>query len=78
MSELEEITMVDSDTRIERVARALCQADGKKPDDEHQTRETETTRIGAARGPKRIPNWRNYVKAATKFVAAFDVLNKNS
>jgi hypothetical protein len=72
----------ESDPRVERVARALCQADGKPPDGEHETHEYKATRIGAAHqyGPKRIPNWTGYgyVKEATRFAAAVDALNKNS
>jgi|HubBroStandDraft_6_1064221.scaffolds.fasta_scaffold207909_4 hypothetical protein len=72
--------MSESDQRIERVARAICQAEGEDPDAEHLTHENETTRVGAAYqfGPKSIPNWHDYKKEATKFVAAFDALNKNS
>ena len=68
------------DPRIERVARALCQADGKNPNAEHQTHENETTRVGAAYqiGPKSIPNWYDYATEAKKFVAAFDALHENS
>jgi hypothetical protein len=72
--------MSENDPRIERVARAICLAEGEDPDAEHLTHEHETTKVGAThqRGPKSIPNWRDYVKEATKFVAAFDALNKNS
>ena len=70
----------ENDPRIERVARALCQVDGKDPDAEHQTDERETKQVGNARqfGYKNIPSWRDYVTEATKFVAAFDALHKNS
>jgi hypothetical protein len=70
--------MSESDPRIERVARSICQAEGEDPDAEHLTHQNETTRVGTAFefGPKRIPNWQGYVKEATKFVAAFDALNK--
>jgi hypothetical protein len=66
------------DPRIECVARALCQADGKNPNAEHQTH--ETTRVGAAYqfGPKSIPNWYDYATEAKKFVAAFEALHENS
>ena len=69
----------ENDPRIERVARALCEVDGKDPDAEHQTRERETKRVGNAMefGYKSIPNWQVYAKEATKFVAAFDALHKN-
>jgi hypothetical protein len=72
--------MNESDPRIERVARAICQAEGEDPDAEHLTHENETTRVGGAfeRRQRSIPNWQDYVKEATKFVAAFDALNKNS
>jgi hypothetical protein len=70
----------ENDPRIERVARALCQTDGKDPDAKRQTNERETKWIGpnaVEEGFKSIPNWRNYVNEATKFVAAFDALQKN-
>jgi hypothetical protein len=72
--------MSESDPRIERVARALCEAAGRDPNAEQPPHGNETTRVGTAFefGPKRIPNWQGYVKEATKFVAAFDALNKNS
>jgi hypothetical protein len=72
--------MDENDPRIECVARAICKAEGEDPDAEHLTHENETTRVGAAyqSGPKSIPNWQDYKKEATKFVAAFDALNKNS
>ena len=67
----------ENDPRIERVARALCQADHKDPDAEHETRERETSNPMEL-AQKRIPNWRRYeyVKEATKFVAAFDALQQ--
>jgi hypothetical protein len=68
-----------NDPRIERVARALCQADHKDPDAEHETRERETSNPMEL-AHKRIPNWQGfgYVKEATKFVAAYDALHENS
>jgi hypothetical protein len=70
----------ENDPRIERVARALCQVDGKDPDAEHQTDERETRQVANARqfGYKSIPNWQDHVEEAKKFVAAFDALHKNS
>jgi hypothetical protein len=70
----------EHDPRIERVARALCQADGIDPGAEHQTNEREI-KIGpdtAEEGYKSIPNWQDYVNEVTKFVAAYDALHKNS
>jgi hypothetical protein len=71
--------MSENDPRIERVARAICQADGKDPSADHETNEYEVTKTETSyqREPKRIPNWQGYVKEATKFVAAVDALNKN-
>ena len=71
--------MNEIDPRIERVARVLCQLAGKDPDDEHQTKERDTSNPMQLEY-KRVPNWRGYgyVTEATKFVAAFDELNKNS
>jgi hypothetical protein len=65
------------DPRIERVARALCQAAGKEPDAEHQTNEVEA-KLGpvATLDNKRIPNWQDYMTEAKKFVAAFDALQE--
>src|SRR5450759_4762550 len=65
------------DPRIERVARALCQAAGKDPDAEHQTNEVEA-KLGpvATLDYKRIPNRQDYMTEAKKFVAAFDALQE--
>jgi hypothetical protein len=56
---------------------ALCQADGKEPDAEHETRERDTSNPTEL-AHKRIPNWQGYgyVKEAKKFVAAFDALQE--
>lgn len=68
----------ENDPRIERVARALCQEDGKDPDTEHPTGKQETVRAGSGafhQVNKNIPNWQDYVTEAKKFVAAFDALH---
>jgi hypothetical protein len=67
----------ENDPRIERVARALCQVDGKDPDGEHPTGKQESVRAGNAFHlvNKSIPNWRVYETEAKKFVAAFDALH---
>jgi len=69
----------NEDLRIERVARALCEADGKDPDGKRQTGERETMPRGSgfAMAYKEISNWQDYEDAARKFIAAFDALKND-
>ena len=63
-----------SDDRVERVARAMCTADGKDPDEQMPTGRMETVRSGNAvvRQAITISGWQNYEPQARKFIAAFD------
>jgi hypothetical protein len=50
--------------KVEEVARALCRATGKNPDEMQIDR------------PKDIPQWQLYELEARKLVAAFEVMSK--
>jgi hypothetical protein len=52
--------------RIEEVARALCRATGKNPDEMQIDR------------PKQLPQWLLYELEARKFIAAYDVLSRQN
>lgn len=54
--------------RIEQVARAICAADGRDPDEQMRT-----DPIGEA-GPERPPQWHRYRDEARRIVAAFEAL----
>ena len=54
--------------RVEQVARAICAADGKDPDERVRTSHT-----GEAE-PERPPNWHRYRDEARRIVAAFEAL----
>ncbi len=60
--------------RIERVARALCQADGRDPDRVIETRQCETVLAGGmqTRRPVTLRGWKVYEKNARQFLAALD------
>lgn len=66
-----------SDDRVERVARAMCAADGKDPDAQIETGEMENLRKGGAfeRGPKTILAWEKCEPEARRFIAALDAAN---
>jgi hypothetical protein len=54
---------IDDET-LERVARAMCQADGKDPDQRHLTGDVETVRSaggGSSQEDVTIPMWRRYL-----------------
>ena len=59
---------------IERVARALCEAEGQDPDKLLGTGLTETVQIGetTTEVPKTKPNWSVFEKDARKFLAALE------
>lgn len=65
------------DPTVERVARALCQADGKDPDATYQTRKMICVRLpnGFEQRPEELPNWTTNVEEARRFVAAFNAMN---
>ena len=64
-----------TDDRIERVARAMCQADGNNPDEQVPTAERE---IVTSSGPMHrdqaviVSRWKTYEQKARRFVAALD------
>jgi hypothetical protein len=60
--------------RIERVARALCQADGRDPDRSIETGQWETVVSGGhqTQRPVTLRGWKVYEKDARQFVAALD------
>jgi hypothetical protein len=60
--------------RIERVARALCQADGRDPDRSIETGQWETVVSGGhqTQRPVTLQGWKVYEKDAKQFVAALD------
>jgi hypothetical protein len=63
-----------SPDRIERVARALCQADGRDPDRSVETGRWETVVSGGCqtRRPVTLRGWKVYEKDARQFLAALD------
>lgn len=64
--------MID-ESRVERVARALCQADGKDPD-ALSLGKMVSERPGSAfvRRQETFPSWKNYEEEARRFIRAFD------
>jgi hypothetical protein len=60
--------------RIERVARALCQADGRDPDRSVETGQWQTVASGGhqTRRPVTLRGWKVYEKDARQFLAALD------
>lgn len=60
--------------RIERVARALCQADGRDPDRSIETGQWETVVSGGHQTQRLVTlrGWKAYEKDAKQFVAALD------
>ena len=66
--------------RIERVARALCQADGRDPDRSIETGQWETVVSGGlqTRRPVTLRGWKVYEKNARQFLAALDAAQDRS
>ncbi|MHC2399072.1 hypothetical protein ACVMGC_003616 [Bradyrhizobium barranii subsp. barranii] len=66
-----------SDYRVERVARAMCKADGKDPERQEPTGRMETVREGSAHVLREATEsaWRKYEKEAQRFIAALDAVN---
>ena len=66
--------------RIERVARALCQADGRDPDRSIETGQWETVVSGGlqTRRPVTLRGWKVYEKNARQFLAALDAAQEGS
>ena len=71
------------DSRIELVARALCEAGGKDPDETCQgDRATKQTPGGGFEETyDDVPNWRykdnGFVADAKRFILVFDILNNS-
>jgi len=70
------------DSRIELVARALCEAEGKDPDETQQgDRLPQVAGKVSTLDYEDVPNWRykryGYAAEAKKFVMAFDILNNS-
>ena len=61
------------DPTVERVARAICEADGQNPDATFQTYKMVTVEVpnGFAVKPEELPMWHKHVDAARRFVAAY-------
>jgi hypothetical protein len=72
-------TAAEIDPRVVKVARALCRAVGKDPDDPVGTGRTLRTRgtSGVLLQEEKVPCWqdRDRLDEARKFVAAFDALS---
>ena len=56
--------------RIERVARAICKADGGDPD--HLIRAAKENGIEGGPEQAQKPNWTNYERQARLFLAGLD------
>jgi hypothetical protein len=54
--------------RVERVARAMCKADGEEPDHMMET--------GTESGPVQKRNWTNYERQARLFLAGLDAVQE--
>lgn len=77
--------MAESDDRVERVARALCEADGNENPDAEVTRHSEDAfcskprREGVGIGMTyHGPLWATYGKQAVSFIAAHEALTGKS
>ena len=66
--------------RVERVARALCQADGRDPNRSIETGQWETVISGGlqTRRPVTLRGWKVYEKDAKQFLAALDAAQDRS
>jgi len=66
--------------RIERVARALCRADGRDPERSIETGQWETVVSGGlqTRRPVTLRGWKVYEKDARQFLAALDAAQDRS
>jgi hypothetical protein len=64
--------------RIEEVARALCEADGKNSDEPYFPGERELITEGKKQTdrPVQKPRWEAYRTEAHKFIAAYRVMTK--
>jgi hypothetical protein len=69
-----------SPDRLERVARALCQADGRDPDRSIETGQWEMILSGGlqTRRPVTLRGWKVYEKDARQFLAALDAAQDRS
>jgi hypothetical protein len=74
----QEGAMSDQDSIVERVARAMCAADGHDPDAEIESGQHETVRGGRSlsQEPVRKPKWTEYEQEARRIVAAHGVLSQ--
>lgn len=75
-----QFSAMTSPDRIERVARALCQADGRDPDRSIETGQWETVVSGGlqTRRPVTLRGWKVYEKDARQFLAALDAAQDRS
>lgn len=66
-----------SDHRVERVARAMCKADGRDPDGQVPAGRMETVREDHAHVLREATEsaWRRHKKEAQRFIAALDAVN---
>lgn len=64
------------EARVEKVARALCEAEGRDPDEEVPAGGLESVRQGNAivQRARVQPLWKTMTAEAKRFIAAFDVL----
>jgi hypothetical protein len=65
--------------RVERVARAMCKADGTDPDLRIPTGRMETVALpsgGMERREQTKAAWQDYEREARRFVAAFDAVGE--
>jgi hypothetical protein len=67
-----------TDERVERVARAICNAEGKNPDEMVPRGHMENIHVrrGGARREATAPAWKSYEQEARRFLAAFDAARR--
>ncbi len=70
--------------KIERVARAICQAKGERPDEiidgpiEAVTMPMAGGGVVYTTGPRPIPKWSEYIAQAKVFVAAYEAMTESA
>jgi hypothetical protein len=70
---------MSDDLRIELVARAICEAEGKDPDQLEKTGEIEIVPSGPSgqeRRQKLVPRWQTKLDSARIFVACYDAIRE--
>jgi hypothetical protein len=73
--------MDKTDPRIERVARALCKADGKDPDQQVSTGKNasiKTPEGAISLGPEQQAAWKHFEPEARRFLAALEAAGSRS